>query len=93
MIMVVVSFSILILVVFRIDARGLWLVLALAAVTHSVSGSLTGFIFLPLPLSVLSPPPLPSLLLHPPLHLLLSGIIVWDIFVGRVYLLWFVVVF
>ena len=89
----VVLFSILILVVFRIDARGLWLVFTLATVTHNVFESLTGFIFLPLPMLVLSPPPPPPLLLHPLLRLLLSGIIVWDIFVGRVYLLYFVVVF
>lgn len=91
--MVVVLLSILIFVVFRIDAREFWLVLALATITHSVFGSLTGFIFLSLPLPVLLPPPSPPLLLHPPLRLLLSGIIVWDIFVGRVYLLYFVVVF
>ena len=79
--MVVVLFLILTLVVFRIDARVSWLVLALAAMILSVFGSLTGFVFLPLHLPVF-------LLLLPPLQgPSLSGIIVWAIFVALVYLL------
>jgi hypothetical protein len=58
-------------------------------VIHSVCGSLTGFIFLPLRPPVQSAPPV---LLHPHHHLL-SGIIVWDIFLGPGYLLYFVEVF
>ena len=52
-------------------------------------GSLTGFVFLPLPLPVL----LGLLHLLHPHHLLLSGIIAWDISVARVCLRSFVVVF
>ena len=52
-------------------------------------GSLTGFVFLPLPLPVL----LGLLHLRHPHHLLLSGIIAWDISVARVCLRSFVVVF
>jgi hypothetical protein len=58
-------------------------------VIHSVCGSLTNFIFLPLRPSVLSAPPV---LLHPRRHLL-SGIIVWDIFLAPSNLLCFVEVF
>jgi hypothetical protein len=54
--------------------------------SHLVS---TGFIFLPLRSSVLSAPPV---LLHPCRHLL-SGIIVWVIFVAPSYLICFVEVF
>jgi hypothetical protein len=53
------------------------LVLALAAVILSVFGSSIGFVFLPLPLSILWA----LLLLHRLLPLLLSGIIAWDIYV------------
>jgi hypothetical protein len=57
--------------------------------THSVFGSLTGFVFLPLHLPVLpvllSPP-------HPRRHFI-SGVIVWVIFVALDYLLCFIEVF
>jgi hypothetical protein len=56
---------------------------------HSVCGSLTGFIFLPLRPPVLSAPPV---LLRPRCHLL-SGIIVLGIFLAPGYLLCFVEVF
>jgi hypothetical protein len=56
---------------------------------HSVCENLTGFIFLPLRPPVLSA--LPVLLY--PCHHLLSGIIVWDIFLAPGYLLCFIVVF
>ena len=59
--LVVGSFSTLIHVLFRIVARALCLVLALNALM--VSGSLTGFVFLPLP------PLLPALMLLLPLRL------------------------
>ncbi|WVZ93714.1 hypothetical protein U9M48_039674 [Paspalum notatum var. saurae] len=55
----------------RIVTRVTWLVLALVVVILSVFGSLTGFDFLPLRLSVLTAP---LWLLHP-LRILLSGII------------------
>ena len=55
----------------------------------SVFGSLTGFVFLSLLLSVL----LILLHLRHPHHLLLIGIIIWDISVARVCLRLFVVVF
>ena len=87
--MVVVSFLILTLVVFRIASRVSWLVLALVDMTLSIFGRLTGFVFLPLLLPVL------LVLLCPrhPHRLLLSGTIVWDISVARVYLRSFIVVF
>ena len=53
------------------------------------SGSVFGFIFLSLPLSVLWA----LLLLHRLLPLLLNGIIAWDIYVVPSYSLLFVVVF
>jgi hypothetical protein len=61
----------------------------LVVVIHSVFGSLTDFIFLPLRPLVLSAPPV---LLHLRHHLL-SGIIVWVIFLAPDYLLCFVEVF
>jgi hypothetical protein len=87
--MVVVLFLILTLVVFRISARVIWLVLALAAVILSVFGSLTGFVFLLLHLPVLSV----LLRLHQLPPLLLSGIIGWDIYVVLGYPHLYVVVF
>jgi hypothetical protein len=60
-----------------------------SVVTHSVFGSLTGFIFL-----LLRPPVLPVLLsLLGPCYRFISGIIVWVIFVDLDYLLCFVEVF
>jgi hypothetical protein len=58
-------------------------------VTHTVFGSLTGFVFLPL-----RPPVLPALssLFHPR-HRFLSGIIIWVIIVVLNYLHCFVDVF
>jgi hypothetical protein len=59
------------------------------AMTHSVFGSLTGFVFLPL-----RPPVLPVLLsLLRPRRCFISGIIFWVIFVDLDYLLCFVEVF
>jgi hypothetical protein len=58
-------------------------------VMHNVCGSLTGFIFLPLRPPILSAPPV----LLRPRHHLLSGIIVWDIFLALSYLLCFIEVF
>jgi hypothetical protein len=75
--------------IFRIIALVTWLALAPVVVIHSVCGSLTGFIFLPLRPPVLSALPV---LLHPRRHWL-SGIIVWDIFLAPSYLLWFIEVF
>jgi hypothetical protein len=66
-----------------------WSTLAPDAVTHSVFGSLTGFIFLSLRSPVLSAPPL---LLHPH-YRLLSSIIVWVNFVAPDCMLCFVEVF
>jgi hypothetical protein len=57
----------------RILAQVFWLALVLAAMILSIFGSLTGFIFHPWPVPVLW-----DLLL---LHLLLNGIIGWDIYV------------
>jgi hypothetical protein len=74
--------------IFRIVALVTWLALAPVVVIH-VFRSLTGFIFLPLRLSVLSAPPM---LLHPRRHLL-SGIIVWVIFLAPNYLLCFIEIF
>jgi hypothetical protein len=75
--------------IFRIAARVIWLVVAPDAVTHSVFGSLTDFIFLPLRPPVLS---VLLLLLHPHHHFI-NAIIVWVIFVDLDYLLCFVEVF
>jgi hypothetical protein len=75
--------------IFRIVALVIWLALALVVVIHNVFGSLIDFIFLPLRPSVLSAPPV---LFHPRRHLL-SGIIVWVIFLTPDYLLCFVEVF
>jgi hypothetical protein len=72
-----------------ISAQVSLLVLALAAMILNVSGSLTDFIFLPLPLPVLWA----LLLLHRRLPLLLSGIIAWDIYVVPGYPLLSIVVF
>jgi hypothetical protein len=87
--MIVVLFLILMFAIFRIIALVTWLALAPVIVIHSAFGSLTGFIFLPLRPSVLSAPPV---LLHPRRHLL-SGIIVWVIFLTPDYLLCFVEIF
>ncbi|WVZ71374.1 hypothetical protein U9M48_019966 [Paspalum notatum var. saurae] len=62
----------------RIVTRVTWFVLALVVVILSVFGSLTGFVFLPLRLPVLTAP----LWLLYPLRLLLSGIIGWVTFVA-----------
>jgi hypothetical protein len=75
--------------IFRIIALVTWLALALVVVIHNICESLTGFIFLPLRPPVLSAPPV---LLHPR-HYLLSGIIIWDIFLTPGYLLCFIDVF
>jgi hypothetical protein len=58
-------------------------------VIHNVCGSLTGFIFLPLRLPILSAP---HVLVRPRRHLR-SDIIVWDIFLAPNYLFYFVEVF
>jgi hypothetical protein len=75
--------------IFRIIALVTWLALAPVVMIHSVCGSLTGFIFLSLRQPVLSAP---LVLLHP-CHHLISGIIVWDIFLAPGYLLCFIEVF
>jgi hypothetical protein len=75
--------------IFRIVALVTWLALAPVVVIHNVFRSLTGFIFLSLRLSVLSAPPM---LLRPRRHLL-SGIIVWVIFLAPNYLLCFIEIF
>jgi hypothetical protein len=75
--------------IFRIVALVTWLALAPVIVIHSVFESLTGFIFLSLCPPVLSAPPM----LLRPHHHLLSGIIVWVIFLTLDYLLCFVEVF
>jgi hypothetical protein len=87
--MIAVPFLTLIVAIFRIVVRVIWLVLAPDIVTHNVFGGLTAFIFLPL-----CPPVLPDLssLLHPRCYFL-SDIIVWVIFVVLDYLLCFVEVF
>jgi hypothetical protein len=87
--MTVVLFLIMMFAIFRIVALVTWLALTPVVVIHSVFGSLTGFIFLPLRPSVLSAPPV---LFRPRCHLL-SGIIVWVIFLAPGYLLCFVEVF
>jgi hypothetical protein len=87
--MTVVSFFTLIFATFRIAAWVIWLVLAPGAMTHSVFGSLTDFVFLSLRLPVL-----PVLLSLPRTRRrFISGIIVWVIFVDLDYLLCFVEVF
>jgi hypothetical protein len=87
--MTVVSFLTLIFAIFRIVARVIWLVLAPGAVTPSVFGSLTDFVFLSLRLPVL-----PILLSLPrPRRRFISDIIVWVIFVDLDHLLCFVKVF
>jgi hypothetical protein len=75
--------------IFRIVALVTWLALTPIVVIHNIFGSLTGFIFL-----LLRPPVLSALpvLLRPRRHLL-SGIIVWVIFLASDYLLCFVEVF
>jgi hypothetical protein len=82
-------FLILMFAIFRIIALVTWLALAPVVMIHDVFGSLTGFIFLPL-----CPPVLlaPHVLLRPRHHLL-SGIIVWVIFLAPDYLLCFIEVF
>jgi hypothetical protein len=75
--------------IFRIVALVTWLALAPVIMIHNVFRSLTGFIFLPLRSPVLLAPPV---LLRPRRHLL-SGIIVWVIFLTPDYLLSFVKVF
>jgi hypothetical protein len=65
------------------------LALAPVVVIHSVFGSFTGFIFLPLRPPVLSAP----LVLLRPRRCLLSGIIVWVVFLIPDHLLYFVKVF
>jgi hypothetical protein len=87
--MTIVLFLILMFAIFRIIALVTWLALAPVVVIHSIFESLTDFIFLPLRPPVLSAPPV---LLHPRRHLL-SGIIVWVIFLAPGYLLCFVEVF
>jgi hypothetical protein len=87
--MTVVLFLILMFGIFRIVALVTWLTLAPVVVIHSVFGSLTSFIFLPLRPPVLSAP---RVLLRPRRHLL-SGIIVWVIFFAPDYLLCFDEVF
>jgi hypothetical protein len=70
--MTIVLFLILMFAIFRIVALVTWLALASVGVIHSIFESLTGFVFLPLRLPVLSA--LPMLLR--PHHRLLSDIIV-----------------
>jgi hypothetical protein len=84
--MTVVLFLTLIFAIFRIITWVIWLVLAPGVMTHSVFGSLTGFVFLP------QLPPVLLSLLRPHCHFL-SGIIIWVIFVVPDYLLCFVEVF
>jgi hypothetical protein len=87
--MTVMLFLILMFAIFRIVALVTWLALAPIVVIHSVFGSLTGFIFLSLRPPVLSAQ---HVLLRSRRHLL-SGIIVWVIFLAPDYLLCFVEVF
>jgi hypothetical protein len=82
-------FLILMFAIFRIVTLVTWLALTPIIVIHNIFESLTGFIFLPLHPSVLSAPPM---LLHPRHHLL-SGIIIWVIFLAPSYLLCFIEVF
>jgi hypothetical protein len=87
--MTVVLFLIPIFPIFRIVALVTWLSPGPIIMIHTVFGSLTSFIFLPMCPSVLSA--LPSLL-HPHHHLL-SGIIIWATFVAAGCLHCFVEVF
>jgi hypothetical protein len=82
-------FLILMFAIFKIIALVTWLALAPVIVIRNVFGSLTDFIFLPLRPSILSAPPM----LLRPHHHLLSGIIVWVIFLAPDYLLCFIEVF
>jgi hypothetical protein len=82
-------FLILMFAIFKIVALITWLALALVIMIHDVFGSLTGFIFLPMSPSVLSA--LPMLLRSH--HHLLSGIIVWVLFVASDCLLCFIEIF
>jgi hypothetical protein len=84
--MTIVLFLILMFAIFRIVALVTWLALAPVIVIHSVFGNLIDFIFLPLRPPVLSALPV---LLCPRCHLL-SGTIVWVIFLAPGYLLCFV---
>jgi hypothetical protein len=87
--MTVVLFLNLMFAIFRIVVLVNWLALAPTVVIRSIFVSLTGFIFLPLRPPVLSALPM---LLHP-CRRLLSGIIVWVIFVAPDYPHCFVEVF
>jgi hypothetical protein len=87
--MTVMLFLTLVFAIFRIVALVTWLALAPVVMIHSVFGSLTGSIFLPLRLPVLSASPM----LLRPHHRLLSGIIVWVISLTPDYLLYFIEVF
>jgi hypothetical protein len=87
--MTIILFLILMFAIFRIIALVIWLALAPIDVIRSDFGSLTGFVFLPLCLLVLSAPPM---LLHPHHHLL-SGTITWATFVALDCLLCFIEVF
>jgi hypothetical protein len=86
--MTAVLFLIMMFAIFRIITLVTWLALA-PVVIHNVFGSLINFIFLPLHPPVLSA--LPMLLR--PRHRLISGIIVWVIFVAPDYQHCFVEVF
>jgi hypothetical protein len=87
--MIIVLLLILMFAIFRIVALVTWLALAPVVMIHSVFVSLTSFVFLPMHLPVLSAPPM---LLHPRLYLL-SGIIIWVIFVAPECLHCFIEVF
>jgi hypothetical protein len=87
--MTVVLFFILMFAIFRIVTLVTWLALASIIVIHNVFRSLTSFVFLPLRLPVLSA--LPMLLC--PCHRLLSGIIIWVIFMAPDYLYCFIKIF
>jgi hypothetical protein len=65
--MTVMLFLIMMFAIFRIVTLVTWLALAPIDMIHSIFGSLTGFVFLPLCLSALSTP---SMLLYPRRHLL-----------------------
>jgi hypothetical protein len=75
--------------IFRIVALVTWLALAPIIVINNVFGNLTDFIFLPLRPPVLSAPPV----LLRSRRCLLSGIIVWVIFLTPDYLLCFIEIF
>jgi hypothetical protein len=87
--MTIVLFLTLMFAIFRIIALVTWLALAPVVVIYSVFGSLTGFIFLPLCPSVLSALPV---MLHQRRRLL-SGIIIWVIFLTPDCLFCFIKVF